>query len=69
MVGIAMGYGHGQSPLPILWFHPPHPPLHPLLTHPYTKTSMKAVCWHVAQDVRVDNVPGPKILIPRDAIL
>lgn len=30
---------------------------------------MKAVCWHGAQDVRVDNVPDPKILNPRDAIL
>lgn len=30
---------------------------------------MKAVCWHGANDVRVDNVPDPKILNPRDAIL
>jgi threonine dehydrogenase-like Zn-dependent dehydrogenase len=30
---------------------------------------MKAVCWHGAQDVRVDNVPDPKILNPQDAIL
>ncbi|MEB3358450.1 MAG: zinc-dependent alcohol dehydrogenase [Synechococcales bacterium] len=30
---------------------------------------MKAVCWHGAQDVRVDTVPDPKILNPRDAIL
>jgi threonine dehydrogenase-like Zn-dependent dehydrogenase len=30
---------------------------------------MKAVCWHGAKDVRVDNVPDPKILNPRDAIL
>ncbi|HEY9763423.1 MAG TPA: zinc-dependent alcohol dehydrogenase [Trichocoleus sp.] len=30
---------------------------------------MKAVCWHGAQDVRVDNVPDPKILNPRDAII
>lgn len=30
---------------------------------------MKAVCWHGSQDVRVDNVPDPKILNPRDAIL
>lgn len=30
---------------------------------------MKAVCWHGATDVRVDNVPDPKILNPRDAIL
>jgi threonine dehydrogenase-like Zn-dependent dehydrogenase len=30
---------------------------------------MKAVCWHGAQDVRVDNVPDPQILNPRDAIL
>lgn len=30
---------------------------------------MKAVCWHGAQDVRVDTVPDPKILNPHDAIL
>lgn len=30
---------------------------------------MKAVCWHGANDVRVDNVPDPAILNPRDAIL
>jgi threonine dehydrogenase-like Zn-dependent dehydrogenase len=30
---------------------------------------MKAVCWHGATDVRVDNVPDPKILNPRDAIV
>jgi threonine dehydrogenase-like Zn-dependent dehydrogenase len=30
---------------------------------------MKAVCWHGANDVRVDNVPDPKILNPRDAII
>jgi threonine dehydrogenase-like Zn-dependent dehydrogenase len=30
---------------------------------------MKAVCWHGARDVRVDNVPDPKILNPRDAII
>jgi len=30
---------------------------------------MKAVCWHGSQDVRVDTVPDPKILNPRDAIL
>jgi len=30
---------------------------------------MKAVCWHGAQDVRVDTVPDPRILNPRDAIL
>lgn len=30
---------------------------------------MKAVCWHGANDVRVDNVPDPTILNPRDAIL
>ena len=30
---------------------------------------MKAVCWHGANDVRVDNVPDPKILNPRDAIV
>ena len=30
---------------------------------------MKAVCWHGAHDVRVETVPDPKILNPRDAIL
>ncbi|HHP7231169.1 MAG TPA: zinc-dependent alcohol dehydrogenase [Xenococcaceae cyanobacterium] len=30
---------------------------------------MKAVCWHGKQDVRVETVPDPKILNPRDAII
>lgn len=30
---------------------------------------MKAVCWYGATDVRVETVPDPKILNPRDAIL
>lgn len=30
---------------------------------------MKAVCWHGKQDVRVDTVPDPQILSPRDAII
>ncbi len=30
---------------------------------------MKAVCWHGANDVRVENVPDPTILNPRDAIV
>ena len=30
---------------------------------------MKAVCWHGSGDVRVDTVPDPKILNPRDAII
>ena len=30
---------------------------------------MKALCWHGARDVRVENVPDPKILNPRDAIV
>src|SRR3712207_2132558 len=30
---------------------------------------MKAVCWHGATDVRVDTVPDPQILNPRDAIV
>ena len=30
---------------------------------------MRALCWHGAKDVRVDNVPDPKILNPRDAVL
>jgi threonine dehydrogenase-like Zn-dependent dehydrogenase len=30
---------------------------------------MKALCWHGTNDVRVDTVPDPKILNPRDAII
>lgn len=30
---------------------------------------MKAVCWHGAKDVRVETVPDPKIINPRDAIV
>ncbi len=30
---------------------------------------MKALCWEGKNDVRVENVPDPKILNPRDAIL
>jgi threonine dehydrogenase-like Zn-dependent dehydrogenase len=30
---------------------------------------MKAACWHGASDVRVETVPDPTILNPRDAIL
>ena len=30
---------------------------------------MKALCWHGTGDVRIDNVPDPKILEPRDAII
>ena len=30
---------------------------------------MKALCWHGKHDVRVENVPDPKILNPRDAIV
>src|SRR2546422_8157132 len=30
---------------------------------------MKAVCWHGARDVRVDTVPDPEIVNPRDAII
>ena len=30
---------------------------------------MKALCWHGTGDVRVDNVPDPKIQHPRDAII
>src|SRR5689334_21335641 len=29
----------------------------------------KALCWHGKYDVRVENVPDPKILNPRDAII
>ena len=30
---------------------------------------MKALCWHGTSDVRVDNVPDPRIEDPRDAIV
>ncbi len=30
---------------------------------------MKAVCWHSANDLRVDNVPDPKIEDDRDAVI
>ena len=30
---------------------------------------MKAVCWYDTHDVRVESVPDPKILNPRDAIV
>lgn len=30
---------------------------------------MKAVCWHGAKDVRVETVPDPKLINPRDAIV
>lgn len=30
---------------------------------------MKALCWHGTGDVRIDNVPDPKIQHPRDAII
>src|ERR671934_2701595 len=30
---------------------------------------MKALCWYGKNDVRVENVPDPKILNPRDAII
>ena len=30
---------------------------------------MRALCWHGKEDVRVDNVPDPEIVNPRDAII
>lgn len=30
---------------------------------------MRATCWHGVNDIRVDNVPDPTILNPRDAII
>ncbi len=30
---------------------------------------MKALCWRGTHDVRVENVPDPKIINPRDAIV
>src|SRR2546423_8500043 len=33
------------------------------------RLAMKALCWHGKYDVRVENVPDPKILNPGDAII
>jgi threonine dehydrogenase-like Zn-dependent dehydrogenase len=30
---------------------------------------MKAICWHGTNDVRVDNVPDPKIADPGDVLV
>ena len=30
---------------------------------------MKALCWHAKNDVRIDNVPDPKIIDARDAVV
>ena len=30
---------------------------------------MKALCWYGSEDVRVENVPEPKIINPRDAVV
>jgi threonine dehydrogenase-like Zn-dependent dehydrogenase len=30
---------------------------------------MKALCWFAPKDVRIEDVPEPKILNPRDAIV
>ena len=30
---------------------------------------MKALCWYGKEDVRVETVPDPKIVDPRDAII
>src|ERR1041384_8337964 len=30
---------------------------------------MRALCWHGTHDVRVENVPDPTIINPRDAII
>lgn len=43
--------------------------LHLKSLHLKSENDMKAVCWHGANDVRVETVPDPKILNPRDAIL
>jgi threonine dehydrogenase-like Zn-dependent dehydrogenase len=32
-------------------------------------TTMKALCWHGTRDVRVESVPDPRIIDPRDAIV
>ena len=36
---------------------------------PHQEASMKALCWHGKNDVRVETVPDPKIEDPRDAIV
>src|SRR4051794_26351145 len=36
---------------------------------PRRSPPMRALCWHGKEDVRVDNVPDPKIIDPRDAIV
>src|SRR5213080_1358597 len=33
------------------------------------RTAMRAVTWHGIEDVRVDNVPDPRISVPTDAIV
>jgi threonine dehydrogenase-like Zn-dependent dehydrogenase len=38
-------------------------------THFEGRTTMKAACWYGKHDVRVEDVPDPKILNPRDAIV
>ena len=30
---------------------------------------MRALCWYGRGDVRVENVPGPELLNPQDAII
>jgi len=30
---------------------------------------MKAFCWHGTGDVRIESVPDPKLLEPRDAVI
>ena len=30
---------------------------------------MRAVCWHGARDLRVENVPDPEIVNPHDAVI
>src|SRR2546423_14927177 len=30
---------------------------------------MKAVCWYGKEDVRIENVPDPTIINPRDAVI
>ena len=33
------------------------------------RLSMRAVCWHAPRDIRVDTVPDPTIVDPKDAII
>src|SRR6478752_661398 len=44
-------------------------PANPPPSHGFRRVSMRALTWHGRHDVRVETVPDPKIINPRDAIL